>query len=120
MFYCCFWYLVPLKKILPIFFITIVNADVFFYECKKKDDDNGSYNLAVDNKGYKIIFNDDIYVFNSLKDNKIFAQKREILKTSFIEFNKNNFNLKQVNSWLHKVTKDNYVCKKTDSKIGYK
>ena len=111
--------MVPLKKILPIFFITIVNADVLFYECKKNDD-NGSYNLAVDNKGNKIIFNDDIYVFNSLKKNKIFAQKREILKTSFIEFNKNNFNLKQVNSWPHKVTKDNYDCKKTDSKIGYK
>ena len=28
--------------------------------------------------------------------------------------------LTEVNSWLYKVTKDDYICKKSDSSKGYK
>ncbi len=92
---------------------------MMFYECTNKNGDSDKHNLAINDKE-KIIFNDDIYILNSVKNNKVFGQKREFLKTSFVEFNQNNFTLKKVNSWLYKVTKDNYVCRKTDSKIGYK
>ena len=76
--------------------------------------------LVVDLEQKQFVFKEKIYLFNSIKEDEIFAQRRTILLNSFIKFNKKTNMLTEVNSWLYKITKDDYICKNIDSSIGYK
>ena len=76
--------------------------------------------LVIKYKNKQFLFKENIYLFNSYAENEIFAQRRSILLNSFLEFNEKSNMLTEVNSWLYKVTKDDYICKKSDSSKGYK
>ena len=76
--------------------------------------------LVIKYKNKQFLFKENIYLFNSYEENEIFAQRRSILLNSFLEFNEKSNMLTEVNSWLHKVTKHDYICKKRDSSKGYK
>ena len=76
--------------------------------------------LVVDLEQKQFVFKEKIYLFNSIEEDEIFAQRRTILLNSFIEFNEKTNMLTEVNSWLYKITKDDYICKNIDSSIGYK
>ena len=76
--------------------------------------------LVINYKNKQFLFKENIYLFNSYAENEIFAQRRSILLNSFLEFNEKLNMLTEVNSWLYKVTKDDYICKKRDSNKGYK
>ena len=76
--------------------------------------------LVIKYKNKQFLFKENIYLFNSYAENEIFAQRRSILLNSFLEFNEKSNMLTEVNSWLHTVTKDDYICKKRDSSKGYK
>ena len=76
--------------------------------------------LVINYKNKQFLFKENIYLFNSYAEDEIFAQRRSILLNSFLEFNEKSNMLTEVNSWLYKVTKDDYICKKRDSSKGYK
>ena len=76
--------------------------------------------LVIKYKNKQFLFKENIYLFNSYAENEIFAQRRSILLNSFLEFNEKSNMLTEVNSWLYKVNKDDYICKKSDSSKGYK
>ncbi len=76
--------------------------------------------LVIKYKNKQFLFKENIYLFNSYAESEIFAQRRSILLNSFLEFNEKSNMLTEVNSWLYKVTKDDYICKKRDSSKGYK
>ena len=82
--------------------------------------DKDKQKLIIKYKNKQFLFKENIYLFNSYKENEIFAQRRTILLNSFLEFNEKSNLLTEVNSWLYKVTKDDYICKKRDSNKGYK
>ncbi len=82
--------------------------------------DEDKQKLIIKYKNKQFLFKENIYLFNSYKENEIFAQRRTILLNSFLEFNEKSNLLTEVNSWLYKVTKDDYICKKRDSNKGYK
>ena len=82
--------------------------------------DKDKQKLIIKYKNKQFLFKENIYLFNSYTENEIFAQRRSILLNSFLEFNEKSNMLTEVNSWLYKVTKDDYICKKRDSSKGYK
>ena len=82
--------------------------------------DKDKQKLIIKYKNKQFLFKENIYLFNSYEENEIFAQRRSILLNSFLEFNEKSNLLTEVNSWLYKVTKDDYICKKRDSNKGYK
>ena len=82
--------------------------------------DEDKQKLIIKYKNKQFLFKENIYLFNSYTEDEIFAQRRSILLNSFLEFNEKSNLLTEVNSWLYKVTKDDYICKKRDSNKGYK
>ena len=97
-----------------------VQAEDTFFDCKNINNDEDKQKLIIKYKNKQFLFKENIYLFNSYKENEIFAQRRTILLNSFLEFNEKSNLLTEVNSWLYKVTKDDYICKKRDSNKGYK
>ena len=57
------------------------------------------------------LFKENIYLINSHRENEIFAQHRTIFLNSFLEFNEKTYMLIEVNSWIHKITKNEFICK---------
>jgi len=117
----CFWYLVPLNKLILFLFLAFsVQAEDTLFDCQNMSNDEDKQKLIIKYKNKQFLFKENIYLFNSYKENEIFAQRRTILLNSFLEFNEKSNSLTEVNSWLYKVTKDDYICKKRDSNKGYK
>ena len=122
MFYRPFRYLVLLlKRLLVLFFFGIsIQAEDLNYECKHLKDVENIQRMVINHEQKQFVFKEKIYLFNSIEENEIFAQRRTILLNSFIEFNEKTNMLTEVNSWLYKITKDAYICKSIDSSMGYK
>ena len=97
-----------------------VQAEDTFFDCQNINNDEDKQKLVIKFKNKQFLFKENIYLFNSYEENEIFAQRRSILLNSFLEFNEKSNMLTEVNSWLYKVTKDDYICKKRDSSKGYK
>ena len=78
---------------------------------KKAEDTHG---LIIKYQNKQFLFKENIYVFNSQKENQIFGQHRTIFLNSFLEFNEKTYMLIEVNSWIHKITKNEFICKSID------
>ena len=113
--------MVPLNKLVLFLFLAFsVQAEDIFFDCQNMNNNEDKQKLVIKYKNKQFLFKENIYLFNSYAENEIFAQRRSILLNSFLEFNEKSNMLTEVNSWLHKVTKDDYICKKRDSSKGYK
>ena len=113
--------MVPLNKLFLFLFLAFsVQAEDIFFDCQNMNNNEDKQKLVIKYKNKQFLFKENIYLFNSYEENEIFAQRRSILLNSFLEFNEKSNMLTEVNSWLHKVTKDDYICKKRDSSKGYK
>jgi len=113
--------LVPLNKLILFLFLAFsVQADDAIFDCQNMNNDEDKQKLIIKYKNKQFLFKENIYLFNSYTENEIFAQRRSILLNSFLEFNEKLNKLTEVKSWLYKVTKDDYICKKSDSSKGYK
>ena len=75
---------------------------------KKAEDTHG---LIIKYQKKQFLFNENVYLFNSHRENEIFAQRRTIFLNSFLEFNEKTYMLIEVNSWIHKITKNEFICK---------
>ena len=108
-----------LKRLIVLFFFAFsIQAENLNYECKHLRDVENIQRLVIKHEQKQFVFKEKIYLFNSIEENEIFAQRRTILLNSFIEFNEKTNMLTEVNSWLYKITKDDYICKNIDSSIG--
>ena len=113
--------MVPLNKLILFLFLAFsVQADDAIFDCQNMNNDEDKQKLIIKYKNKQFLFKENIYLFNSYTENEIFAQRRSILLNSFLEFNEKLNKLTEVKSWLYKVTKDDYICKKRDSSKGYK
>ena len=108
------------KLILFLFLAFSVQAEDTIFDCKNINNDEDKQKLVIKYTNKQFLFKENIYLFNSYAESEIFAQRRSILLNSFLEFNEKSNMLTEVNSWLYKVTKDDYICKKRDSSKGYK
>ena len=113
--------MVPLNKLVLFLFLAFsVQAEDIFFDCQNMNNNEDKQKLVIKYKNKQFLFKENIYLFNSYAESEIFAQRRSILLNSFLEFNEKSNLLTEVNSWLYKVTKDDYICKKRDSNKGYK
>jgi len=107
-----FWYLVPLNKLIFFAFLSLsIQAKDLNLECeniKKAEDTHG---LIIKYQKKQFLFKENIYLFNSYRENEIFAQRRTIFLNSFLEFNQKTYVLIEVNSWIHKITKNEFICR---------
>jgi len=118
---CYFWNLVSLKKLIIILFSAIqIQTEDIMFDCQNLNNFEDVNKLTIKYKDKHLLFKKNIYLFNSFSENEIFAQRRTILLNSFLEFDEETYLLTEVNSWLYRVTKDDYICKKRDSSKGYK
>ena len=108
------------KLVLFLFLAFSVQAEDIFFDCQNMNNNEDKQKLVIKYKNKQFLFKENIYLFNSYAESEIFAQRRSILLNSFLEFNEKSNMLTEVNSWLYKVTKDDYICKKRDSSKGYK
>ncbi len=107
-----FWYLVPLNKLIFLFFLSLsIQAEDLSLQCENKKDTQDTQRLIIKYENKQFLFNENIYVFNSYRENQIFAQRRTIFLNSFLEFNEKTNMLTEVNSWIHKITKNEFICK---------
>ena len=107
-----FWYLVPLKKLIFLFFLSLsIQAEDLSLQCENKKDTQDTQRLIIKYENKQFLFNENIYAFNSYRENQIFAQRRTIFLNSFLEFNEKTNMLTEVNSWIHKITKNEFICK---------
>ena len=106
-----------MNKLILFFFLAFsLQAEDLIFECQNLNKDQDKQKLVIQYAYKRFVFRENIYLFNSDKDAKIFAQRRTILFNSFLEFNERTNKLTEVNSWLYKVTKDDYICKNSNSK----
>ena len=112
MLFSYFWYLVPLNKLIFFAFLSLsIQAKDLNFECeniKKAEDTHG---LIIKYQKKQFMFKENVYLFNSHRENEIFAQRRTIFLNSFLEFNEKTYMLIEVNSWIHKITKNEFICK---------
>ena len=112
MLFSYFWYLVPLNKLIFLFFLSLsIQAKDLSLQCeniKKAEDIHG---LIIKYQNKQFLFKENIYIFNSYKENEIFAQHRTIFLNSFLEFNEETYMLTEVNSRVHKITKNEFICR---------
>ena len=121
MLYSCFWYLAPLKKFILFLFLAFsIQAEELGFVCQNLNNDEDKHKLIINYENKQFLFKENIYLFNSHINSEIFAHRRSILLNSFLEFNEKSNILIEVNSWLYKVTKDDYICSKSASRKGYK
>ena len=112
MLFSYFWYLVPLNKLIFFAFLSLsIQAKDLNLECeniKKAEDTHG---LIIKYQKKQFMFKENVYLFNSHREHEIFAQRRTIFLNSFLEFNEKTYMLIEVNSWIHKITKNEFICK---------
>ena len=99
------------KLILFLFLAFSVQAEDTFFDCQNINNDEDKQKLVIKYKNKQFLFKENIYLFNSYAENEIFAQRRSILLNSFLEFNEKTYTLIEVNSWIHKITKNEFICK---------
>ena len=112
MLFSYFWYLVPLNKLIFFAFLSLsIQAKDLNLECKKIKKAEDTHGLIIKYQKKQFLFKENIYLFNSYRENEIFAQRRTIFLNSFLEFNEKTYMLIEVNSWIHKITKNEFICK---------
>ena len=79
-------------------------------ECKNLNSDKEIHILIIDKDKQDIVFKQNTYLINSINKNSLFAQRRSIFLNAFIEYNFGTKSLTEVNSWIHRVTKDEFLC----------
>ena len=112
MLFSYFWYLVPLNKLILFFFLSLsIQAKDLSLQCENIKKVEDAHELIIKYQNKRLLFKGNIYLFNSYRENEIFAQHRTIFLNSFLEFNEKTYVLIEVNSWIHKITKDEFICK---------
>ena len=112
MLFSYFWYLVPLNKLILFFFLSLsIQAKDLSLQCENLKKAEDTHGLIIKYQNKQFLFKENIYVFNSHKENQIFGQHRTIFLNSFLEFNEKTYVLIEVNSWIHKITKNEFICK---------
>ncbi len=101
-----------MNKLIFFAFLSLsIQAKDLNLECeniKKAEDTHG---LIIKYQKKQFLFKENVYLFNSHRENEIFAQRRTIFLNSFLEFNEKTYMLIEVNSWIHKITKNEFICK---------
>ena len=101
-----------MNKLIFFAFLSLsIQAKDLNLECeniKKAEDTHG---LIIKYQKKQFLFKENIYLFNSHRENEIFAQRRTIFLNSFLEFNEKTYMLIEVNSWIRKITKNEFICK---------
>ena len=101
-----------MNKLIFFAFLSLsIQAKDLNLECeniKKAEDTHG---LIIKYQKKQFMFKENVYLFNSHRENEIFAQRRTIFLNSFLEFNEKTYTLIEVNSWIHKITKNEFICK---------
>ena len=101
-----------MNKLIFFAFLSLsIQAKDLNLECeniKKAEDTHG---LIIKYQNKQFFFKENVYLFNSHRENEIFAQRRTIFLNSFLEFNEKTYMLIEVNSWIHKITKNEFICK---------
>ena len=111
MLFSYFWYLVHLNKLIFFLFLSLsIQAKDLSLQCENLKNAEDSHVLIIKYQNKQFLFKENIYLFNSHIENEIFAQHRTIFLNSFLEFNENTNMLIEVNSWIHKVTKNEFIC----------
>ena len=103
--------MVPLKKILLLFFvISSIQSESLDIECKNLNSDKDVYILVINKDKNHLLFKQNTYLINSTNNDSIFAQRRSIFLNAFTEYNFGTNSLIEVNSWIHRVTKEEFIC----------
>ena len=103
--------MVPLKKILLLFFVTSsIQSESLDVECKNLNSDKDVHILVINKDKNHLLFKQNTYLINSTNNDLIFAQSRSIFLNSFIQYDFGTNSLIEVNSWIHRVTKDEFIC----------
>ena len=112
MLFSYFWYLVPLNKLILFFFISLsIQAKDLSLHCENIKKIEDTHRLIIKYQNKQLLFKGNIYLFNSYRENEIFAQHRTIFLNSFLEFNEETYMLTEVNSWVHKIMKNEFICR---------
>ena len=112
MLFSYFWYLVPLNKLIFFLFLSLsIQAKDLSLQCENIKKTEDIHRLIIKYQNKQFLFKENIYLFNSYRENEIFAQRRTFLLNSFLEFNEKTYTLIEVNSWIHKITKNEFICK---------
>ena len=110
-----FWYLVPLNKLIFLLFLSLsIQAKDSSLQCDNIKNVEDTHELIIKYQNKQFLFKKNIYVFNSHRENEIFAQYRTIFLNSFLEFDEERYMLTEVNSWVHKIMKNEFICKAID------
>ena len=99
------------KLIFFLFLSLSIQAKDLSFQCENLKKAEDSHELIIRYQNKQFLFKENIYLFNSHIENEIFAQHRTIFLNSFLEFNENTNMLIEVNSWIHKITKNEFICK---------
>ena len=99
------------KLIFFLFLSLSIQAKDLSLQCENLKNAEDSHVLIIKYQNKQFLFKENIYLFNSHIENEIFAQHRTIFLNSFLEFNENTNMLIEVNSWIHKITKNEFICK---------
>ena len=98
------------KLIFFLFLSLSIQAKDLSLQCENLKNAEDSHVLIIKYQNKQFLFKENIYLFNSHIENEIFAQHRTIFLNSFLEFNENTNMLIEVNSWIHKITKNEFIC----------
>ena len=100
-----------MKKILLLFFVTSsIQSESLDVECKNLNSDKDVHILVINKDKNHLLFKQNTYLINSTNNDLIFAQSRSIFLNSFIQYDFGTNSLIEVNSWVHRVTKDEFIC----------
>ena len=100
-----------MKKILLLFFVTSsIQSESLDVECKNLNSDKDVHILVINKDKNHLLFKQNTYLINSTNNDLIFAQSRSIFLNSFIQYDFGTNSLIEVNSWIHRVTKDEFIC----------
>ena len=100
-----------MNKLIFFLFISLsIQAKDLSLQCENLKKAEDSHELIIRYQNKQFLFKENIYLFNSHIENEIFAQHRTIFLNSFLEFNENTNMLIEVNSWIHKITKNEFIC----------
>ncbi|MDC2983703.1 hypothetical protein OAZ81_05435 [Pseudomonadota bacterium] len=102
------------KLIFFLFLSLSIQAKDLSLQCENINKVEDTHELIIKYQNKQFLFKENIYVFNSQKENQIFGQHRTIFLNSFLEFNEKTYMLIEVNSWIHKITKNEFICKAID------
>ena len=102
------------KLIFFLFLSLSIQAKDLSLKCENIKKVEDTHELIIKYQNKQFLFKENIYVFNSQKENQIFGQHRTIFLNSFLEFNEKTYMLIEVNSWIHKITKNEFICKAID------